>query len=473
MPRDCTALPATQVCSGCTVPPGSVGSNTRPMKRNNQYTPDLQFGTGSRMASYAGLPGPMNKILREQSREWMTAVLDPYHDNSYDVEGLPDERTAPSVVQIHNQSYTLTAPLLSSGNWDATIWYSGFNSLINAPSSGGLTPEATESIHTYDHASLNLGIPFGALNIQAVPAGTDFACAAASPNVGYTYVALGSCLSTDRCRVIGVAFEVHNTTAELTRQGSMTVAMLPDCGEDVCSVQYCDTNAAPIGAVSLQADRGPTIASTLPPLQAVPGSQTWPAADGVYAIPRMTKCPREIMQFNQINASSPTNRTGSVRRVPIVADTAGNVGTPEMTGWYTPSGTTYSTPLIRPFRPSGFSPIQTYWTGLSSATTLTVTFRTIVEYFPALDSPLLPLASPSACFDPDALRIYSEIISMAPYAVPVSENAAGDYFRRIAMLAGKALVLTSPLFGQFAFAANAAGRTLSLLSEKKKTKLKD
>jgi hypothetical protein len=52
--------------------------------------------------------------------------------------------------------------------------------------------------------------------------------------------------------------------------------------------------------------------------------------------------------------------------------------------------------------------------------------------------------------DIGVLGCYSAVITEAPYAVPVGQNAAGDYFRKISKVLSEALSLTSPMFGAFA-----------------------
>lgn len=393
--------------------------------------------------------------LSSDSEGWLIAALDPYHDYQYEVHGLPDERSAPSVVQIHNQSYTLTAPAIAgSSTWDASVEYSGFSSAIGAKP--GLMTVASTAVHPYDHNSISIGQPFGALNIWAGAAGSPWITGA--PYItGETHDCLGSCLTTDRCRVIAVALEIHNTTAEIYRQGSLTVAQRADVARDARSVQYMDTNGTPhLNFPSYQADLAGMRASTLAPLLGVPGAQTWPAAEGCYVVPRMVEVPRNVNLF-----------LASGDRTPVVYGSDGKAGTLEPSA-FTP--TPFFVPTIEAVYPSGFCPVQVFFSGLSNQTSLTITFRTIVEYFPALGSALLPLAEPSPTYDPSVFGAYSAIIKEAPYAVPVSQNAAGDYFKKILRVVSTALDLTSPMFGTYAplvaLAAKAGGLLASRLGPK-------
>jgi len=387
--------------------------------------------------------------LSDESKDWLTAILDPYHDSAYDAVGLPDERTAPSVVQIHNQTLSLSAPTSAgNGNWDAAVSYTGFNTVISSVRTSGLVNMASTPFHTYDHTSLSTAAPFGALSAWAGASGSTRKWGAPL-TVGDTYAALGSCNPGDRCRLVGVGFEIHNTTADVYKQGTLTVAQLADVATDNSNILYHDTAASTnIDDFFLQCDRSPIMAATVAPLLATPGSQVWPAEKGLYAIPRMVQVPRETAVIS-LNTSG---------RGPLVYSTDGTASSLEP---YDIGGSgNYVYPRISNAQVSGFTPIEAWLTGLSPQTTLTITFRTVVEYFPALTSSLLPMAEPSPRFDPQALALYSEVIRGAPYAVPVGQNPGGEYFKKIMAYVSEALGLLSPMSGPFAPVATVAAPIL-------------
>lgn len=414
--------------------------------------------------------------LDHHSKDWMVACLDPFHDFQLSPAGLPDERTAPSVVQMHVESYTLTAPTSAgTGNWDASVAYTGFNTdknpLLNA--SGGMyhrpSTALNSSIHDYVGSNILYGRPFGSLNIWAGAPGVSYHPASSvATAAGETAAALGSVIGSDRCRLVGTAFEIANTTAPLYRQGSLTVAQLQDCETDNGLCQYIDRAASYADpAYHKQTDRGPVFATTPAYLRAVPGSQTWAAESGVYAIPRMTTVPHEIRSYARGVTSNAG--TGSVQvavnsRIPICNDTEGFQATLEPAGMASFNSDfptlAYSLPGFHPYGVSGFSPLQVFLTGLSPQTTLTITFRTIVEYFPSLGSVLLPLAQPSPGFDPKALRLYGEAVALAPYAVTIDQNPGGEYFRKVLNVLAKAAVLASGAFGELGPLVYGGGKIL-------------
>lgn len=401
----------------------------------------------------------LQKLLPD-SRDWLIGCLDPFHDYALESHGLPDERSAPSVVQVHNQVFTLTTPTVAAGGpWDASVIYTGFNSVINTPRFGGMMLVKSSTGRLYDSSSISSGTPFGALNIYAGAAGATMQTGA--PHVvGTTNECLGSVLNTDRCRLLSVGVEIHNTTAEIYKQGSLTVAQLPDLACDSSNATYIDSSDN-WKDFTFQSDRAMVQASTLAPLLTVPGSQTWPAAEGCYLIPRMTIVPREIAIYPG-TISGVSAGEGGNSRVPVLYGTDGRTALPEPCGFteLTATGPIY-VPNVYPRNPSGFAPCQIFLTGLSSQTSLTITFRTVVEYFPALGSPLLPLASPCSAFDPLAFELYSQIVKECPYAVPVNENSAGDYFRKVLAVVGRVMQHAGPGLG-IALGNPALGTLLSV-----------
>lgn len=394
--------------------------------------------------------------INPQSMGWLTAALDPYHDFLYEVDGLPDEKTANSVVQVHNQSVSITAPASAAGgNWDASVLYSGLTANIDILATyagvGGMITQSRAGEHKYTTAGLLNGTPFGSLTTWAGAAGS-VPTWSAPHTAGDAYTRLGSVKGTDRARVIGVAFEIHNTTAEVYRQGTLSVAQLADVSKDPSTVTYIDVSGG-VGNYFAQSDETCVVASSLAALLSVPGSQTWPAAEGVYAIPRMNSVPRNASRLGET----------TVGRSPIMRTSNGKIASVEPVGVSADGVCEFM-----PFDSAYFSPVQVYLTGLSSQTTLTVTFRTIVEYFPDLGSPLIPMADPSPPFDPRVFTIYSRVIQEAPYAVPVGQNSAGDYFRKVLRVVGRVIDAGSPVLGEYAPIGSLVGRAISTLGAERK-----
>jgi hypothetical protein len=288
------------------------------------------------------------------------------------------------------------------------------------------------------------GAHFGALNIRAGAAGVGFPIGV--PAAGDTEDALGSIPGSyaDHCRLIGVAFEVENTTSPMYRQGAVTVGMLCDVSSDPDAIVFSDTTAANAPCTK-QADWTPLYAGVVSDLVAVPTSATWPAAEGCYVTPKLTFTPPTVDKAPYCQrvpvAASSQNQYSYYTTEPIGATTTGTLKYPTHYGVWQ----------------SGFSPVEAYFTGLSAETTLTVRFRTIVEYFPDLKSTLLPSATPSPPFDPVALALVSAVSQRIPYAVMLKENGWGDFFKRVLQVIGVIAPVIAPLTGPFAPLVMAGG----------------
>lgn len=388
------------------------------------------------------------------------ACLDPYHDDQLRLTGLPDVRSNPSVVQVHNQSYTLRRPseVDEDSNWNASVVFTGFDSQIdNVPELGqSTTPFALKytlnslGAVTQGEGIVNTKNKFGTVNVLA---GLDSEVLSYAVNPSTLPAnrpppkvrhAFGSMIGSDRGRLIAIGIEVHNNTAEVYKQGSVTTAMLPENLSDVSDVMYVDVvdqtatpQRAPSGWRSVQCDSAASLAHTTADLIAIPTAGTWRAADGVYMIPRLGSVPT--------NASRP----GSSSRGIIAED---DETYPNNAHYYFmpyPSkvvGTNPALPEFSGLTRNHFTPMQSFFSGLSPQTSLTITVRTIIEYFPDIDSPLLALALPSCSYDPYSFVEYSRIVKKAPYAVKVDMNAMGDYFRIISRIIKETTPVFSSLF---------------------------
>lgn len=354
---------------------------------------------------------------------------------------------APSIVKMHNQSYTLTAPTSAAADWDATVAFTGVNSEI-AQLPGLVTGDGSiDNLLLYDHAAISAGAPFGSFVMKAGVAGAPLTWGAPI-TVDDTHVAYGACAvspDSDRCRIIAVAFEITNTTAEIYKQGSITVASLPAAVNDYGNVMYVDENVAPDQNLAYQSLHTVKFAATRDALISVPGATTWAAKDGAYVIPRM------------ITHTMPVENPAKNKRAAVVqdslSDTAYHLTTPHAKA----DLADLDYPLIRGVAPSGFTAVQVFLNGLSHETSVTITMRTIVEYFPSFNSALLPLTTPSPPFCPKAFEIYSRVAQIAPYAVPVKQNSAGEYFRKILGIVSMVGSALSPVVGPVGMIAGGIG----------------
>jgi hypothetical protein len=116
------------------------------------------------------------------------------------------------------------------------------------------------------------------------------------------------------------------------------------------------------------------------------------------------------------------------------------------------------TPLFNGFAYSG-----AIFDGLNTANgSLTVTSRIFYEVFPqsSILSPYLTIATPSPPFDANAFMLYAQALDLLPVGVPVGENNAGDWFRRVGKALGSAARFLAPAVGLYNPTAGGALRML-------------
>lgn len=332
---------------------------------------------------------------------WLSSCLNPYSDFQQQLVGYPDMNTQPSVVLMYSSQMDVTAPASAAGgNWDCCI----YTIPLDSTGSYGVLPTLNDCFG-YDHASLS-GIPIWGLTSCSNAAGADvslMSLTAARAGLNSRNVA------GQFGRVIAKGFEVNNTTAEIYRQGNLTVALVPSCPRKDVTISYYDTNATPWRDASKHCFEIGTMPETLAQVRAIPQSAQWEAAKGVYFVPRLSSSPDLNMEY----------RSGL-----LYTSTTGVFGPTVLSG-------VSGTPSIASTSVDSFCGGVAYFSGLSNQTTLTVSYRTIVEYFPSPSSNLISEASPSAAYEPSVLQVYNEVVKQAPYAVPVGQNAAGDFFRKV------------------------------------------
>jgi len=219
-------------------------------------------------------------------------------------------------------------------------------------------------------------------------------------------------------RIIGKAFEVHNTTADLYRQGMATTWSQPVGDYNTAGTYYSSLNTS--GSFShntyaslYQVPLWPTSqsASVL-----IPGSRQWTADQGAYIVSRfettnipVSECGFPIQPF--LNGGDSSNTTLNLAPLP----TASSINTSN----YTWDNTFWDSSDMR----------GVLFSGLSLQTTLTVNVMWIIERQPDTTiSDLVVLTKPPPERDNVALDLYTHISDHLPSGCPVAENGLGDWF---------------------------------------------
>lgn len=401
--------------------------------------------------------------LKPSSIGWLTGSIDPFHDFSFDIEGLPDAFGGATVVQFVKQQLVVRAPagLAPTDNWDVHIFTMPIldtetaRSITYKPNFLGQDMTTAMALGT---VTVNSGISGSVLlpDTTTWVAPTGFSSVARSPtDFGNSFSMM---------RLVGGGFEVHNNTEELHKKGSVTVYSQPQ---------------------SLQIGQGAVQIEGLPDNQQVPSnwfvgrcppqslsqcvsntnSRTWEAKEGCYVPFRIQADRGEYSLASSIPLVFPT--------VDNSADYASLYG-----GFCTECDVIVTTGLpetryVRsdtPVRISNTNTVGAYFTGLGPETVLTLDIRFIVEIAPTPNNQtLISLASPSAAFDPIALELYTKALAELPPGIMVKYNANGKWWETVKTVLKQVQPVVSGLGPYGAIAAKAIDYVPAMESAVKST----
>lgn len=364
-----------------------------------------------------------NHDITQDGKEWLTLALDPFHDYNHQIAGYPDADASQTVVSCYQYQMDLTKPPLAGAvNWDAHVYTTPACmaenlSLFNLSADWKTTTEPNPAIQTsWAHAPLVITTNTQGSNMFPVTP-----LPVADIPVTVTLPAKGSVdLCSGITRVIGMGFEITNTTAEISKQGSLTVYRMPQRGDPYQMRTVSNgTLVAPVtGTMWREAP------SSLAQINLLKGTRTWAASEGCYCtvLQNSVSNPMKQVESGQILYSKESD-TGEVQL--IKASQYDAVGAAAVS----PNATAVA------FAPNQTMPFDTtgvYLSGLSPTTTLTIKLKVYVERAPTWSDPQLAvLASPSAGYDVRVLELYAQAINHLPPGVKVNENAFGDWWRAV------------------------------------------
>lgn len=365
---------------------------------------------------------------------FLTQALDPFHDlPTKSHVGWADSEDAPSVIRKIVQTETVAGVGFDTP-WDCSMvlfpWmHSHSFSRTNCFGNRVITPGTD---------SANDNVPLGMLQCFCAEAGTPLDMSSANFEMQFNL----NQITRGRNRLVGVGFEVVNTTPQLYKGGAVTCWRQGGAEPNGSSAFVYDVNPVATetnSPLAFDLERYPTFPLTSNAAALIPDSKTWEAQDGVYIVgsfnttdnPACNPEPKGAI-FSVFNDNEPLWAAG-VESEPGVSKWAGlDVGE----RWATTPILGGTTPNLFPayFPASIMAPInQTgcYFTGLTPQTTLTITLIAYVETFPTSSSELMSMASPSLRENALALQMLSQAFSRLPVAVKAGENPAGEWFARV------------------------------------------
>jgi len=398
--------------------------------------------------------------ITSDGAEWLTLAVDPFHDYQHQIAGYPDADGSSTVVQCFQYAYDISAGIAGGGgNWDLHVFNNPYcvNSLqLQQELANNGASENVGSLLTTQAGAFNIG---GLINVVKANAGEGLypfysgAWTATNLVTNSNMVPAADILTPDS-RVIGLGYELINTTAEINKQGALLAYRMPQIHE-LSQVAIQDATSSFIGEVTCRKMR--MLPTTPAEAAKLAGSQQWDAAQGAYVVCTQSSVENPINNIVSVAPMHTRNGTYALNDYvpmgPVLLDlsAAKATGASAMRGMPT---------KYFPFNTSGVM-----LTGLSASSTFRLRVKVYVEVAPTamgvVDAQLNVLATPSATFDFNALRMYSQIAQTMPVAVPVSMNAFGDWWKTIcgvmSNIAVPALTAIGTAYGQPALGA-AAGK---------------
>lgn len=362
--------------------------------------------------------------LTPSGRDFLIAALDPMHDNQLkELSGWPDVETASSVVRCIKQTQSISVPP-GTGNWDFSL--NLFPFLDNLP--------ATVRARTNDTigAPSATNVPYGGLAGYVLPTG-GILDIASSPKFQLT---LNDTYSQGASRVVGLGFEIVNTTSTLYRQGQVTVWRQPNASHlSECVLRDTNYGTSSPGPYMFAAAIIESFPTTVPQAMLIPGSRQWEAEDGAYIVapfvgqdnPPLLVSYKEPCVLRSPSAVDQTFSTPLSNAAPVQAN-SGEVLVPNPFV-FIPPGTTITAQAAPPTKIYPLHQCGAFFQGLSEQTSLAITLNVFVETFPTVAEPdILVLATPSAEYDPVALQLFSHALTQLPVGVPAGWNPFGEWF---------------------------------------------
>jgi hypothetical protein len=376
-------------------------------------------------------------LISEQGRDWLIARIDAFHDKQLkNLAGDVDAQTGASVVRCVKQSITIAAPVGVVGNFDVHIVQWQWLTANQSGTSVGnyAVSNRTGQVITAPTLSTVANGQVGGLQIFLVPTGANLGIT--QPPGGTQLIGqlnIDQAYTTGVTRLISMGFEVHNTTSQLNVQGSC--AVYRQMSNDNAPVHWTLVDTAS-GTENHCDFSGPLI--NYPPVNLanamlLPGTKQWEAKEGCYVMAAF---------FSAEDRATSVEPTAPVIGAANVTDLEGVINTsavnfpipgPVVAG-------TAATRSIPSFRVYNVHQSGAIFSGLSNSTTLTINWNVFLETFPdSSQADILPLATPSGEYDPDAIDLYTRIIADMPVGVPVCENGMGDWFLQAVSDAAKAI----------------------------------
>lgn len=374
--------------------------------------------------------------LSDTGKDWLIAAIDPFHDTQLkNLAGWPDVESNHSVVRCVTQNLNMVKPpALAAGLWDCHCAVFPFQDpIVFSP-----VVSRANNVGTFDPTGT---APFiGGVTLCAVPGGAAANWLQVPGSATIFNINLPTTYQQGLGRLIGMGYEIHDTTAAIYKQGSMTCYRQNQAPRDPVTWSLWDNSsvATTVRDYTFTGSSYRMPPNTLAQATLMPGNRTWEMKDGLY---------QPIAFHSNENTPFCADYNQPVLFACGDDDELGNgtinnsivwVPTPNSSSTMVRGGVTYGKSNAKPMHLHPIHQSGCIMSGLNDLATFTVVVKWYYESFPSIEeSAILVLATPSAKYDPMALEIYSRAVQIMPCGVPVCENGFGDWFYDVVDEIGK------------------------------------
>lgn len=369
--------------------------------------------------------------LTERGKDYIRLVTDPYHDYNVRSTGVPTLNAGSTYLRNVRLRSSLVVPPLVEGvaAWELHVMvtpvYCQQGAAVLYTKFGGLGTLVSPYIVTNETATI--GTPISQMShicYAWVPIGS--ALGLLDAKTIFQALPIGS-PTWGNYRIVSSGFEVHNSTPELYRSGTVTTWRANNTME-LTNLRIT------AGANKFALARTYTgIPANLALANQFPTSRTWDAAAGCYVVATPDF---NDLAFKSYDEGCVVIRTGAVTNVGGVGRGSLIVG-----GLLDADGDVYSAVVYR----SGIVPCGAIFSSIAPESTFTLDCRVVVEVSPDLTSNDLSIASQPTAADPVAIELAALAMAQLPSGVPASFNAAGDWFRMVLKAIGTVAPLVAGL----------------------------
>lgn len=367
---------------------------------------EVQSFRGSRKAKAVLARLIQGKQLTPEGLNWLAKSLDMFHDTPLTASGLPDGQNTRTTVQEIRKQIQVSKPTTHTAlnTWECRI---DITPLIQSYSSAGnwyLTPGSIVNGGSAPTGLLGTVRFYGGVSVNSCDSGVNmFSVAGATSSDGLMLPA-----TDDPRRVIGISFEVLNTTPQLYAGGAVTVFRNPT------SVSKSNAWYTGVGVLQQNAHIASGLTTSYDVLTNNPDTLTWEAMKGCYVTGTLPNV--EDTEFTQFTPAG-------IMLSPWTANIAGT-----QVLWWGQAG---NPPQLQDFRLQNINFGGAWFTGLHENSTLTITAKYLVEDLVPVSDTNFPFSRPAPMRDDVALEIYSRALAEMPAGCTQGENPLGEWFNTV------------------------------------------